>query len=51
MGLALLLALLVNQALRGIDFFLRSVYLLPIAVSLNVTAIIWGSVLVARPAC
>lgn len=43
-GLALLLALLVNQALRGIDFF-RSVYLLPIAISLNVTAIIWGLVL------
>lgn len=43
-GLALLLALLVNQALRGIDFF-RSVYLLPIAISLNVTSIIWGLVL------
>ncbi|MCB0135583.1 MAG: sugar ABC transporter permease [Caldilineaceae bacterium] len=43
-GLALLLALLVNQALRGIDFF-RSIYLLPIAISLNVTAIIWGLVL------
>ncbi len=43
-GLALLLALLVNQALRGIDFF-RSIYLLPISISLNVTAIIWGLVL------
>lgn len=43
-GLALLLALLVNQALRGIDFF-RSIYLLPIAISLNVTSIIWGLVL------
>ncbi len=43
-GLALLLALLVNQALPGIDFF-RSIYLLPIAISLNVTAIIWGLML------
>jgi len=43
-GLALLLALLINQALRGIDFF-RGIYLLPIAISLNVTAIIWGLVL------
>ena len=43
-GLALLLALLINQALRGIDFF-RSIYLLPIAISLNVTAIIWGLML------
>ena len=43
-GLALGLALLVNQALRGIDLF-RSIYLLPVAISLNVTSIIWGLVL------
>lgn len=43
-GLALGLALLVNQVLRGIDLF-RSIYLLPIAISLNVTSIIWGLVL------
>ena len=39
--LALLIALLVNQAVRGVGFF-RSIYLLPIAISLNVSAIVWG---------
>jgi multiple sugar transport system permease protein len=42
--LALALALLANQKVRGIAFF-RSIYLLPVAVSLNVTAIVWGLML------
>jgi multiple sugar transport system permease protein len=42
--LALLIALLVNQAVRGVGFF-RSIYLLPIAISLNVSAIVWGLML------
>ena len=42
--LALLLALLANQRVRGIAFF-RSVYLLPVAVSINVTTIVWGLML------
>ena len=43
-ALALALAMLINQRLRGIGLF-RSIYLLPIAVSLNVTAIVWGLML------
>jgi ABC-type sugar transport system permease subunit len=43
-GLALLLALLINQSVRGVDFF-RSIFLLPIAISLNVSSIVWGLVL------
>lgn len=42
--LALLLALLANQRVRGIAIF-RSVYLLPVAVSINVTTIVWGLML------
>lgn len=42
--LALFLALLVNQALRGVNLF-RSIYLLPIAISLNVSSIVWGLML------
>ncbi|MCY4537638.1 MAG: sugar ABC transporter permease [Chloroflexi bacterium] len=42
--LALGLAVLVNQRVHGIGLF-RSIYLLPIAVSLNVTAIVWGLML------
>jgi multiple sugar transport system permease protein len=42
--LALGLAVLANQKVRGIVFF-RSIYLLPVAVSLNVTAIVWGLML------
>ena len=42
--LALLLALLANQRVRGIALF-RSVYLLPVAVSINVTTIVWGLML------
>ncbi len=38
---ALGLALIANQRLLGIRFF-RSIYLLPVAVSINVTVIIWG---------
>ncbi len=38
--LALGLAMLINQKLPGIGIF-RSIYLLPVAVSLNVTAIVW----------
>lgn len=43
-GLALLLAVLANQKLRGIVFF-RSIYLLPVAVSINVTTLVWGLML------
>lgn len=42
--LALLLALLANQRVRGIVIF-RSIYLLPVAVSINVTTIVWGLML------
>ena len=42
--LALMLALLANQKVRGISIF-RSVYLLPVAVSINVTTIVWGLML------
>ena len=42
--LALLLALLANQRVRGIALF-RSVYLLPVAVSINVTTLVWGLML------
>ena len=40
-GLALLLAELMNQRLPGIAVF-RAVYLVPVAISINVTAIAWG---------
>lgn len=43
-ALALGLALLANQQVRGIAFF-RSIYLLPVAVSINVTTIVWGLML------
>ena len=43
-ALALALALLANQALRGASF-LRSLWLLPVAVSINVTVLIWGLML------
>ncbi len=39
--LALLLALLVNQKLRGMAAF-RTILLLPVAISINVTALAWG---------
>jgi multiple sugar transport system permease protein len=42
--LALGLAVLANQKVRGIEIF-RSIYLLPVAVSLNVTAVVWGLML------
>lgn len=42
--LALLIALLINQSVRGVNFF-RSIYLLPIAISLNVSSIVWGLML------
>jgi multiple sugar transport system permease protein len=42
--LALGLAVLANQRVRRIGFF-RSIYLLPVAVSLNVTTIVWGLML------
>jgi ABC-type sugar transport system permease subunit len=42
--LALGLAVLANQQVRGIAFF-RSIYLLPVAVSINVTTIVWGLML------
>jgi multiple sugar transport system permease protein len=42
--MALGLAILANQKVRGISFF-RSVYLIPVAVSINVTTIVWGLML------
>lgn len=42
--LALGMALLANQRVPGISIF-RSVYLIPVAVSINVTTIIWGLML------
>ena len=42
--LALALAVLANQKVRGISIF-RSIYLLPVAVSINVTTIVWGLML------
>lgn len=39
--LALGLALIANQRTAGIKFF-RSIYLLPVAVSINVTVVVWG---------
>lgn len=42
--LALILALLVNQRLRGIGVF-RTMYFLPMTVSLTITAIIWNLLL------
>lgn len=39
-ALSLALSMLINQRLPGIGIF-RSIYLLPVAVSLNVTAIVW----------
>jgi ABC-type sugar transport system permease subunit len=40
-GLALLLAELLNQRVRFIGFF-RAIYLIPLVMSINVTAIAWG---------
>lgn len=40
-ALALALALLVNQSLRGIGIF-RTILLLPVAISINVAALAWG---------
>ncbi len=42
--LALGLAILANQKVRGISFF-RSIYLIPVAVSINVTTVVWGLML------
>ena len=39
--LAVLLALIVNQKVRGISFF-RTVLLLPVAISINIAALVWG---------
>jgi len=41
---ALALAVLANQRVRGIRFF-RSIYLIPMVVSLNVTSLVWGLML------
>lgn len=43
-ALALLLALLVSARLRGVGFF-RSIFLVPIAVSLPVASIVWAQML------
>lgn len=42
--LAIGLAVLANQRVRGISFF-RSIFLLPVVVSINVTAGVWGLML------
>jgi multiple sugar transport system permease protein len=42
--LAVALAVLANQRVRGISFF-RSIFLLPVVVSINVTAVVWGLML------
>jgi len=39
-GLALLLAVMINQKLRGINFF-RTVYFMPVVVSIVVVALLW----------
>jgi multiple sugar transport system permease protein len=43
-ALALALAVLANQRVRGIGLF-RSIYLLPVVISLNITSTIWGLML------
>lgn len=43
-ALALALALLANQRVRGISLF-RSIYLLPVVISINVTSTVWGLLL------
>lgn len=43
-ALALALAVLANQKLRGIGLF-RTVLLLPVAISINITSIAWGQAL------
>lgn len=40
-ALAVALALIVNQKVRGISFF-RTVLLLPVAISINIAALVWG---------
>ena len=40
-ALAVGLAIVADQAIKGIRFF-RSIYLLPVAISINVTAVVWG---------
>ena len=42
--LALALAVLANQRVRGIGFF-RSIYLFPVVISLNITSTVWGLLL------
>jgi multiple sugar transport system permease protein len=39
-GLALLLALLINQKLKGINFF-RTIYFMPVVISIVVVALLW----------
>lgn len=43
-ALALALAVLANQKVKGITIF-RSIYLLPVAISINVTTVVWGLML------
>jgi len=43
-ALALALAVLANQRVRGIQFF-RSIYILPIVISLNIASTTWGLLL------
>jgi len=43
-ALALALALLANQKVQGAKFF-RSIYLLPVVISINITSTVWGLLL------
>lgn len=40
-GLAVLLAMVANQRVRGITFF-RTILLIPIAIAINIAALVWG---------
>jgi len=42
--LSLGLAFLVNQRVRGVEFF-RSIYLIPVAISINVSSLLWKLIL------
>ena len=46
-GLALLLALMINQKLRGINFF-RAVYFMPVVVSIVVVSLLWRFIYARR---
>ncbi|HBE78372.1 MAG TPA: sugar ABC transporter permease [Firmicutes bacterium] len=43
-GVAILIAVLVNQKVKGINFF-RTIFYLPVAISVPIAAVIWGILL------